>query len=222
MSSAPFKTADVRSGIFHALQLVELFSLYALLPGLVYFRVISPAYRMPVLLLAAAGVVGLCWLFKVRLGSLGVPRPLHRGLVPTLVLGVFYLAIPFAVLAAWQLSTGRSVFNPPPVSVRLLLIALIYPFSALAQEFLYRAFFFYRYADALPRPTLLVLNAALFGLVHLIYGHWLSVVLATIGGVILAHLYARFGSLLGVALVHLLAGFGVFAMGYLDLFYIAR
>lgn len=56
-------------------------------------------------------------------------------------------------------------------------------------------------------------SAASFGFVHIIYGHWLSVVLTTILGALLAWRFAKTRSLAVVWLEHALYGLLAFTVG---------
>lgn len=212
-----------RHSTLHAFRLLELFTLYLVLPGLVYTEVIPRQYRLLMLFgIAVTVAVGL-FLVAVPRSRIGLARPLAPAALATLIEGCLYLLIPFLLLVLYHLAYHYPLFAPPRVSAALLaLICVIYPLSAAAQELVYRAFFFHRYGNTLPTGALIVINAVLFGLVHLIYGHLASVLLTLVLGLLLAHLYARHRSLLGVWLLHVLAGLTVFAMGYRRWFYIGR
>jgi membrane protease YdiL (CAAX protease family) len=91
---------------------------------------------------------------------------------------------------------------------------LLYPLlSALPQEYVYRRFFFARYQSLLGNRLLEVLNIILFGGLHLIYGNWEAVVLATAGGVLFTRNYKKNDSLLAVSVEHALFGMWIFTVG---------
>jgi hypothetical protein len=94
-------------------------------------------------------------------------------------------------------------------------VVLVYPVvSAYPQEVMYRAFFFHRYGALFRRPVVLIAaNAALFGWAHLLVHNALAVLLAAVGGVLLATTYARSRSTLLVAAEHALYGAFVFSAG---------
>ena len=95
-------------------------------------------------------------------------------------------------------------------------IMLLYPiFSVLAQELIYRSFFFHRYGPLFGRERWLIIltNAAVFGLAHIIYGSIVSLVLTAIFGVLLAWRYERTRSYWAVWFEHTLYGLLVFTIG---------
>jgi membrane protease YdiL (CAAX protease family) len=96
-----------------------------------------------------------------------------------------------------------------------LIVVLAYPVvSAYPQEVMYRAFFFHRYGPLFRRPAALIAaNAALFGWAHLLVHNAVAVLLAAVGGVLLATTYARSRSTLLVAAEHALYGGFVFSAG---------
>jgi membrane protease YdiL (CAAX protease family) len=210
-----------RSASLLALRLLELFTLFLLLPALLYFHVISPRYRLLVLFSLTAALLLYLFLANIPRSRLGLAKPLLRPALLTLLHGLLYLALPFLLLLAYHCAVHLPLFAPPHGDLRLFTrICLIYPLSAAAQELIYRAFFFHRYNKLLPPKSLLILNALLFGLLHLIYGHPIAILLTTALGLILAHLYTRHHSLPGVFLLHLLAGMTMFSTGYWRWFYI--
>ena len=95
-------------------------------------------------------------------------------------------------------------------------IMLLYPvLSVVAQELIYRPFFFHRYGPLFGRSRglLIAVNALAFGLAHIIYGSYVSLVLTTVLGVILAWRYDRTRSFWAVWLEHALYGCLVFTIG---------
>jgi membrane protease YdiL (CAAX protease family) len=101
-----------------------------------------------------------------------------------------------------------------------LLVMLLYPISAWAQEVAYRPFFFRRYGALFERPRARILaSAALFGWGHIAVNNLLAVVLATAAGVLFASTYERTRSTWLVTLEHALYGDFVFTVGLGPLFY---
>src|SRR5262245_7164954 len=127
------------------------------------------------------------------------------------------LALGAVVLAACVLAVQpERLMQLPPRQLRdwALLLGLYPLLSVLPQELLFRAFFFHRYASLWGNAAAPVLASALaFGLAHLFYWHWLSVGLATLGGLLFSWTFARTGSLLLVVLEHSAYGVLVFTLG---------
>jgi len=104
-----------------------------------------------------------------------------------------------------------------------LLVMAFYPLiSVTTQELVYRVFFFHRYAGALNGSGWLaiVVNAMLFATMHAILFasrspvfHWEAVTFSFVGGLILAHRFAKTRSLLAVWLEHSLYGDLLFTIG---------
>ena len=95
-------------------------------------------------------------------------------------------------------------------------IMLLYPIlSVVAQELIYRTFFFHRYGPLFgnERGLMILTNAAVFGLAHIIYGSYVSLVLSALFGVLLAWRYERTRSFWAVWLEHSLYGCLVFTIG---------
>lgn len=96
-----------------------------------------------------------------------------------------------------------------------------YPFlSVLGQEVVFRAFFFRRYRTVFRTDSALIwVSAGAFGIVHILFGHWQSVALSTIGGAFFAHTYVRTRSIRAVSLEHALYGNWIFTVGLGSFFY---
>lgn len=97
-----------------------------------------------------------------------------------------------------------------------LTIMVLYPImSVLAQEFVYRTFFFHRYGPLFGdrRWTAIVTNAALFGFGHIIFENWIAVVGTFFAGLLFAYRYDVTRSLWAVWLEHSLYGCLVFTVG---------
>lgn len=103
------------------------------------------------------------------------------------------------------------------------LLMVIYPLlSVYPQELVFRAFLFERYAPVFGNGRLMVAaSAAAFGFAHVVYGHWLPVVLSAVGGWIFGERYRRTGSLLAASVEHSLYGLLMFVLG-LGQFFLSR
>jgi uncharacterized protein len=96
-----------------------------------------------------------------------------------------------------------------------LKIMALYPFtSVLAQEFVYRVFFFHRYGPLFSSRTALILaNAAVFAMGHIIFRNWIAVAGTFLAGILLAWRYDRTRSFWAVWGEHVLWGWLVFTIG---------
>ena len=98
---------------------------------------------------------------------------------------------------------------------------VLYPIlSVWPQEFLYRRFYFWRYAAIFPsRREMVWGNALAFCLLHAIYHNGVAIVLSLAGGWFFAREYARTGSLLLVWVQHSVLGQYLFTIGLGRFFY---
>jgi len=95
-------------------------------------------------------------------------------------------------------------------------IMVLYPLmSVLAQEFVYRTFFFHRYGPLFGdrRWIAIFANAALFSFAHIIFENWIAVIGTFFSGLLFAYRYDVTRSLWAVWLEHSLYGCLVFTVG---------
>lgn len=102
-----------------------------------------------------------------------------------------------------------------------LIIMVLYPLlSALPQELIYREFFFQRYEEIFPtRWALLLMSAASFSFLHVIYDNQWALLITFVGGVMFARTYQRTRSLWWVSLEHAIYGALIFTLGMRQYFY---
>jgi membrane protease YdiL (CAAX protease family) len=92
--------------------------------------------------------------------------------------------------------------------------------SAFPQEFIFRTFFFQRYASLITDTRArIAVSAVLFGYAHIVLHNLPAVVLSTVGGLLFASTYARTRSTVLAAFEHALYGCFVFSVGLGSLFY---
>lgn len=96
-----------------------------------------------------------------------------------------------------------------------LKIMVLYPFtSVLAQEFVYRVFFFHRYGPLFPnRAVLIVVNGLVFGLGHALFRNWIAVGGTFLTGLLFAWRYERTRAFWAVWVEHVLWGWLAFTIG---------
>jgi len=201
----------------------ELVLLYAALPFALYVAVTRlglPLYALlfallPAILFFVGRQPGHSWRRLLR-------RPPRREAGRILLLW----AGAAALLLAWLLAFEPwSLFGLPRERPALWLgIVLFYPFvSALPQELAYRVLFFSRYAPLFGRRTggVVIANAALFALAHIIFGSLVSVAGTFLLGLVIAARYARDRNFLAAWLEHTLYGVLVFTIGFGRHFYLS-
>jgi uncharacterized protein len=197
----------------------ELLLLFVGAPLLMYERLI-PNWPIPFLLLATIWA-----LFVLRADGLFDQQLLirHAGLGPSF-LRILLRDVPLLLLlglAVWRFSP-TTLFSFVKSAPRLwLLVMILYPvFSVYPQELLYRAYFFHRFKPIFGSDAgMIIASALLFGFVHIIFGSWISVSLAAVGGVLFGLTYRKSGSLLPTCLEHALFGDFIFTIGIGRYFY---
>jgi uncharacterized protein len=100
-------------------------------------------------------------------------------------------------------------------------VMVAYPvLSVYPQGVLYRAFFFERYRELFPgRWTMIVVSAAAFAFLHIIFRNRLAVGLTFAGGLLFAFRYAETQSLATSCFEHALYGCWLFTVGLGEYFY---
>ena len=102
-----------------------------------------------------------------------------------------------------------------------VMIMLLYPFvSVVPQELIYRPLFFRRYGSLFPNVgTAVAVNAVAFGLGHLFFMSWVTVLMTGFGGLVIGWAYMRHRSFLLACVLHSIAGQIVFTSGLGVFFY---
>lgn len=97
-----------------------------------------------------------------------------------------------------------------------LITFFLYPIaSVIPQEIIYRVYFFHRYRNLVPEKYLLMLsNAIIFGLTHLIYDNWIAPIATFLVSWIFIFNYLKTKSLLNVSLEHYFYGLIMFTIGF--------
>jgi hypothetical protein len=135
---------------------------------------------------------------------------------------ILWAAAAAAVLLALILLAPDRLFELPRENPGIWIVIMIfYPLlSVYPQELIFAGFLYHRYAPVFGTGNRFVAASALsFGWVHIIYGHWLSVVLTTFLGAVLARRYAKTQSLAVVWLEHAMYGLLAFTVGLGSFFY---
>ncbi|MCZ7592920.1 MAG: CPBP family intramembrane metalloprotease [Kiritimatiellae bacterium] len=130
-------------------------------------------------------------------------------------------ATPFLLALTWLLVPQLWFAFPRQHPGWWAVVMALYPFlSAWPQEFVYRRFFFWRYTAILGRGAMrLVVNALVFGWLHLIFWNAPALILGSIGGWIFARTFERSRNLTLVWIEHALYGMIAFTIGLGRFFY---
>jgi membrane protease YdiL (CAAX protease family) len=133
----------------------------------------------------------------------------------------FVLAVPILIGVTYWLLPDRLFSFPLERPGIWLMVMMLYPIlSVIPQEFLYRSFFFARYACVFTRQnTMIFASGLLFGYAHVVLLNWPAVLLSAVGGVYFSQTYAKRRSLALVCAEHALYGCFVFTVGLGWFFY---
>lgn len=196
--------------------LIELTLIYVCVPVAITLAIYG--LRIP-LFLVLPPVLGGVVLYLLWDQTFHVRAELYRGfarseLVSMLVVFVAVAAGVAVFVAVWM---PHVFLNFPRSAPRLwLFVMFAYPIaSVLAQELIYRTFFFHRYGALFGERRWLAIgvNGALFGFAHVMFYSTVSIVLTAVAGLLLAWRYDRTRSFWAVWLEHSLYGGLVFTIG---------
>ncbi len=199
------------------------FEFLLLFVGLPLAYRMSP-WRLPALPVLWAAALYCAWVLHARMGAgradLWDPQKMDgrwRGML--LLFAVSAVAI--AALVRWRAPQLLfSLMRQHPALWGLVL--LLYPLlSVYPQGVVYRLFLFRRYAPLVegdPR-ALILLSAACFSFMHIVFRNPIAVVLTFAGGLVFAWRYAETGSLIGSSVEHALYGCWMFTVGLGAYFY---
>lgn len=197
-------------------KLLELFTLFIILP-------ISFLINYPIWIKAVMGGGGFVYIifvllkiekykFKVPL-NVNWPEFWQRILLPSVLILV--------VTTCYVWLTDESqlfhvLLNSPTLWLSILFFYSL--FSVYPQELIYRTFFFKRYQQLFKNKHLfIIVNAALFSLVHIFFTNILVIILTFIGGIFFALTYKKTKSTLLVTVEHSLYGCWLFTVGMGDM-----
>lgn len=139
----------------------------------------------------------------------------------TPILGRFVIGALGMVAIVWFTHSERLFAMPLERPGTWLLIMLAYPLlSVYPQEVIFRAFFIHRYHILFKhREWLFISNALVFGFAHILFNHWLTMVLSALGGYLFSRTYYSSRSLALACIEHSLYGCWIFTAGLGMYFY---
>ncbi len=101
-----------------------------------------------------------------------------------------------------------------------MLVMIFYPLlSVIPQEIIFRSFFLRRYASVVPSQHMRLVNAIIFGWVHIIMRNWIAMIFSSVGGWMFVDTYQKHRSLALTSFEHSLYGCFVFTIGLGVYFY---
>ena len=193
-------------------KLVELFVLFIILP-------VSALFDYPLIIKFFLGTTGFVYviyvLLKVEKNKFKINPNLNWTRFWQLTLIKFSLIIIATTFYVWFVDNENLfivILNKPLLWLLLLFVYSI--FSVYPQELVYRTFFFQRYKDLFFNTSgLIMINAMLFSLAHLLFKNGLVILITFFGGLLFAFTYNRSKSTLLVSIEHAIYGSWLFTVG---------
>jgi len=198
--------------IFPSGRAAELALIFFAMPLAVAWGAWSRRWMMPLLAIAAGGSVVVAVRLQASADQLGLR---WTGFIPCAGIGLGVWAVAFILTALIRRYRRLAIF--PLVSQQPGLFAIIVPIygmSVMAQEFLIRGYFFWRYQGLGSSGLIWAVNVAAFGWLHIVFRSWVSMALTTAAGVLFTALYMSYGNLPALCVVHFSLGLSIFGMGY--------
>lgn len=174
--------------------------------------------RLPLFLVLQPMLIGLV-LYLLWDRGFHLRRELARGFALgelVSMLAVFVCAaLALGVFVALELPELLLAFPRYRPAMWLMVVTLYPLMSVLAQELVYRTFFFHRYGPLFGdrRHVAIATNGVLFGFGHIIFGNWIAVTGTLFLGLLVAWRYERTRSFWAAWLEHSLYGWLVFTIG---------
>lgn len=199
---------------------IEFLLAFIVAPGLIYLGLIPVIFSIPLLVVVAIAAAFLARAQQAPLADLGMGLYAGHQTLHCTAIGLAIWAVAQLALAIVRIRRGERVFafaHSQPILFAAIVV--IYFFSVVAQEFVYRSFFFWRYENLGPPWMLLALNAIAFGWAHIVFRSWIPVLATLAGGALFSWLFLQFHSFTGVCIVHMAFGLSIFAMGFGNYFY---
>jgi uncharacterized protein len=181
-------------------------------------RVLVFDYKVPVFL-ALPPVLIAMMAFLLFDRTFSLKQELRQAIAGRDAVSIVAIFVCGAAAVAWAVSTvmpERFLALPRQRPDTWLKIIALYPFtSVLAQEFVYRTFFFHRYGRFFGGQAwlLILINAAAFAVSHIIFRNWIAVGGTFVIGLLLAWRYHAARSFWTVWFEHVLWGYLVFTVG---------
>jgi uncharacterized protein len=213
-------TSDTVSSTRKTLLWVEMLVLFVGIPLLHFFKLLPFHFIATMVVLSVIAVTYIYRHPKVSNKVFGLNGFNDWKLIG----GLFALFAVLSMLFVYLTTPDQLFIMPLTDPWRWLAIMAFYPiFSGITQELLFRGFFMERYKKLFAKPwVLIVVNGILFGLAHLMFRHWLTVFLSTLGGFIYAWLYYRYKSILIASIIHGLIGNWIFTVGLGQYFHLKQ
>ena len=131
------------------------------------------------------------------------------------ILARFLVFAVFSTFAMWAFDPERFFYVAQNQPLLWIGISIFYSFfSVYPQEFLYRTLFFARYQNLFhDYRVLIVVNALIFSLAHLMFNSAFILLLTFCGGILFAYTYLKTRSLVIVSVEHSAYGVWLYTLG---------
>lgn len=214
--SLALATPTPASGGRSTARLAELAILFLGAPAAMAIAIFT--FRLPLFLVLQPVLIGLV-AFLLWDRTFSLKRELSRGFglgEAASILAIFAVAAGLVTWATLELFPHLFLSFPRQRFKLWRMVIVAYPLlSVLAQELIYRTFFFHRYGALFGtrRWLAIAVNGALFGFAHILFGNWIAVAGTAVAGALLAWRYTRTRSFWAACIEHTLYGWLVFTVG---------
>jgi uncharacterized protein len=191
------------------LALVQIFFIFILPIALIATGIVPVSWRMLVLCISLLLIIGIVRHERISDADMGIRN---------ISFGALFFYTLFAIIGSLALWKGADVLMLSRSGIwwhDAHFVFLFLPVSLL-QEIAYRGFLFPKLQVLFKNPTVIVLvNALIFGFLHVIYPFPLTMlIVSTIGGIGFSLLYYRFPNLLLVSAAHAVLNFVALYQGF--------
>lgn len=188
----------------------QIFIIFILPVFILYFKILPLNWRIVLLTVSAIFIYGIIHHEKWTHEEMGLHLNNFKKALP-FYLSFTIIAFCFLFLIAWK-------FNIPDIDTRIFIIkswAFFIPVS-LFQEFAFRSFLIPRLkAIFSDKITIILVNAVLFTLIHIIYPNLgVGLPLAFISGIFFAWLYLKYPNFLLISISHAILNITAVLLGF--------
>ncbi|XPV67595.1 MAG: CPBP family intramembrane glutamic endopeptidase [Halarcobacter sp.] len=199
----------------NTLKYIEFLTFFIILPLLFFFKIISLKLLIPILWLVALYSIYILLktktimsfkMFDLNELKLILIRFILISMLVFLFTKTFYSELLFVFVKE------NFLFY--------ILVMFLYPLlSVVPQEIIFRKFFLFRYKENLSTKYFVLVNAIVFGFIHIVFSNYIAVVFSLIGGFIFMSTYLKTRSFTLVCIEHALYGNMIFTIGLGNFFY---
>jgi membrane protease YdiL (CAAX protease family) len=196
-------------------KIIEFFFIFILLPLFFFYKILPSVFVLPTLWIFSFYVIFL--LRNENNKALFDKFDFKDFLSVIKRFIIFSIAIFLFTYIFYEDKLFNFFYQKPNIYI---LVMILYPLlSVIPQELIFRKFFLFRYEYIFTPKALILLNAAVFGFIHIIFSNYIALLFSFIGGLLFIKTYINSKSLSLVCIEHALYGDLIFTVGLGEFFY---